>query len=73
MKFKGCRHASTLDLRYMEVRDAYRLFVTEATSRDIETSVLASSSAKTLRFYRELEGGRSYFFSCDRARAHLCC
>lgn len=55
------------------VRDAYRLLMAEAAARGIETSVLASKSAKTLRFYRELKGDRSYFFSCDRTRAYLRC
>ena len=54
-------------------REAYRLLLAEAQARDIETSVLASNGAKTLRFYRKLEGGRSYFFSCDRARTYLRC
>lgn len=54
-------------------RDAYRLLMVEAEARDIETSVLASNGAKTLRFYRELEGERSYFFSCDRTRTYLRC
>lgn len=44
-----------------------------AEARDIESSVLASNSAKTLRFHRELEGERSYFLSCDRTRTYLRC
>lgn len=54
-------------------KDAYRLLTAEAEARGIETSVLASKAAKTLRFYRELEGERSYFFSCDRTRTYLRC
>lgn len=54
-------------------RDAYRMLMAEAEARGIETSVLASNGAKTLRFYRQLEGERSYFFSCDRTRTYLRC
>lgn len=64
------------NIAYIEspsARDAYRLLMAEAETRDIETSVLASNGAKTLRFYRELEGERSYFFSCDRTRTYLRC
>lgn len=61
------------NIAYIEApaaRDAYRLLMVEAEARDIETSVLASNGAKTLRFYRKLEGERSYFFSCDPTRTY---
>ncbi len=55
------------------VRQAYLLLLGEAEVRNMETSVLASSGAKPLRFYRWLEGERRYFFSCDRNQTHLRC
>jgi hypothetical protein len=56
-----------------DVKEAYLLFMKEAEARNIETSVLESSAAKPLRFYRLLKGEPSYFFSCDRTRTNLRC